>query len=93
MAKKKYHELFSGIICNEDQEKFRDAVMDDKNNFVLVDAVSGSGKTLIAVTCAKQLVANGHYNSCVFIVPTTSEQELGYRPGTTSDKISDYMVP
>lgn len=93
MGKQKYHELFSGIICNEGQEKFRDAVMDDKNNFILVDAVSGSGKTLISVTCAKQLVANGHYRSCVFIVPTTSEQELGYRPGTTSEKISDYMVP
>lgn len=93
MGKKKYHELFSGIICNEDQEKFRDAIMDDKNNFILVDAVSGSGKTLISVTCAKQLVANGHYQSCVFLVPTTSEQELGYRPGTTSEKISDYMVP
>lgn len=93
MSRQKYHELFSGIICNEDQEKFRDAVMDDKNNFILVDAVSGSGKTLIAVTCAKQLVANGHYRSCVFLVPTTSEQELGYRPGTTAEKISDYMVP
>lgn len=93
MARKKYHELFSGIICNEDQKKFRDAVMDDNNNFILVDAVSGSGKTLIAVTCAKQLVANGHYNSCVFIVPTTSEQELGFRPGSTPEKISDYMVP
>lgn len=93
MAKKKYHELFSGIVCNADQEKFRDAIMDDKNNFVLVDAVSGSGKTLIAVTCAKQLVSHGHYDSCVFIVPTTSEQELGYRPGDKSDKIADYMVP
>ena len=93
MARKKYHELFSGIICNEDQKKFRDAVMDDKNNFILVDAVSGSGKTLIAVTCAKQLVANGHYSSCVFIVPTTSEQELGYRPGFKAEKIADYMVP
>lgn len=93
MARKKYHELFSGIICNDDQKKFRDAVMDDNNNFILVDAVSGSGKTLIAVTCAKQLVANGHYNSCVFIVPTTSEQELGFRPGSTPEKISDYMVP
>lgn len=93
MAKKKYHELFSGIVCNADQAKLRDAVMDDSNNFVLVDAVSGSGKTLIAVTCAKQLVANGHYQSCAFIVPTNSEQELGYRPGTTAEKISDYMVP
>lgn len=93
MAKKKFHELFSGIVCNEDQAKFRDAVMDDRHNVILVDAVSGSGKTLVAVTCAKQLVANEHYLSCVFIVPTTSEQELGYRPGFKADKIADYMVP
>ena len=93
MAKKKYHELFSGIICNADQEKFKDAVMDDNYNFILVDAVSGSGKTLVSVTCAKQLVSHGHYDSCVFIVPTTSEQELGYRPGTNTEKISAYMVP
>lgn len=93
MGKKKYHELFNGIICNDYQEKFRDAVMDDNNNFILVDAVSGSGKTLIAVTCAKQLVANGYYRSCVFLVPTIEEQTLGYRPGTAAEKISDYMVP
>ena len=93
MARKKFHELFSGIICNDDQAKFRDAVMDDANNFVLVDAVSGSGKTLIAVTCAKQLVSHGHCRSCMYIVPTTSEQELGHRPGDKSEKISDYMTP
>lgn len=93
MTKKKYHELFSGIVCNEYQEKFRDAVMDDKNNVILVDAVSGSGKTLVAVTCAKQLVANGHYQSCVFIVATVEEQTLGFRPGTAAEKIADYMVP
>ena len=93
MSKKKYHELFSGIICNDDQEKFRDAIMDDNNNFILVDAVSGSGKTLIAITCAKQLVANGYFRSCVFAVPTVNEDELGYRPGTTSEKIADYLTP
>lgn len=93
MARQKYHELFSGIICNEDQKVFRDAIMDDNNEVILADAVSGSGKTLIAVTCAKQLVANSHCRSCVYVIPTTSEQELGYRPGSTSEKISDYMVP
>ena len=93
MAKKRYHELFSGVVCNEDQKKFRDAVMDDANNVILVDAVSGSGKTLIAVTCAKQLVANGHYQSAVFVVPTVEEQSLGFRPGTAAEKIADYIVP
>ena len=93
MAKQKYHELFHELICNKDQERFRDSVMDDSNNFILVDAVSGSGKTLIAVACAKQLVANGHCRSAVFIVPTPNEEDLGYRPGSTAEKLADYMVP
>ena len=93
MAKQKYHELFHELICDKAQERFRDSVMDDSNNFILVDAVSGSGKTLIAVACAKQLVANGHCRSAVFIVPTPNEEDLGYRPGSTAEKLADYMVP
>lgn len=95
MAKKKYHELFFGITCNEDQEKFRDAVFDDNNQVVIVDATAGSGKTLIAVACAKQLVSNNpdSYNGAIYIFPTVEESSLGYRPGNTAEKESDYLEP
>ena len=92
-SRQKYHELFNEIVCNDGQAAFRDAVMDDKHNVILVDAVSGSGKTLISVTCAKQLVSNEYYRNCVFVAPTPNEEDLGYRPGTTSEKLADYMVP
>ena len=45
MAKKKYHELFFNITCNEDQEKFKQAIMDDANQVVIADATAGAGKT------------------------------------------------
>lgn len=93
MSKKNYHELFCGITCNEDQEKFKQAILDDKNQVIIADATAGAGKTLIAVACAKQLVSYGGYDKLIYIFPTVEETSLGYRPGTTAEKEADYLEP
>lgn len=93
MSKKKYHELFCGITCNEDQEKFKEAILSDENQVIIADATAGAGKTLIAVACAKQLVSYGDYTGAVFVFPTVEESSLGYRPGNTSEKEADYLEP
>lgn len=93
MSKKNYHELFCGITCNEDQEKFKQAILSDENQVIIADATAGAGKTLIAVACAKQLVSYGDYDGAVFIFPVNQESELGYRPGDTQMKESDYLEP
>lgn len=54
MSKKKCHELFYGITCNADQEKFKQAILSDENQVVIAEATAGAGKTLIAVACAGQ---------------------------------------
>ena len=90
---KKYHELFCGIQCNEDQEKFKQAILDDNNQVIIADATAGSGKTLIAVACATQLVSYGDYDGAIYIFPTVEETSLGYRPGSTSEKEADYLEP
>ena len=93
MGKKNYHELFCGITCNEDQEKFKQAILDDKNQVIIADATAGAGKTLIAVACAKQLVSYGGYDGAVYVFPVNQEGELGFRPGDTRSKESDYLEP
>ena len=93
MGKKKCHELFYDITCNEDQEKFKQAILDDDNQVIVVDATAGAGKTLIAVACAAQMVAHGEYKKLVYVFPTNQENELGYRPGDTQTKESDYLEP
>lgn len=94
MAKKKHDDIFYGLILNEDQEKFRDAIMNDEYNFVLADATAGSGKTLLAVACANLLINREHkYDSAIFLFPTVEESSLGYRPGSTAEKESDYLTP
>jgi predicted ribonuclease YlaK len=90
---KNSHELFFGITCNEDQEKYKEAILDDNNQVIIVDATAGSGKTLIAVACAKQLVSYADYDGAIFVFPVNQESELGYRPGDTQMKESDYLEP
>lgn len=93
MAKKKSDDIFYGFILNEEQEKFKDAIMSDEHNVVIADATAGSGKTLLAVACAKILCKTGKYDKAVYIFPTVEESSLGYRPGNTSEKEADYLEP
>ena len=93
MAKKKTDDIFYGFILNEEQEKFRDAIMGDECNVIMADATAGSGKTLISVACANILCKSGRYDSAVYVFPTVEEASLGYRPGNTSEKEADYLGP
>lgn len=93
MAKKKTDEVFYGFELNEQQEKFREAIMSDDYNVIIADATAGSGKTLIAVACANILCKSGRYDSAVFVFPTVEEASLGYRPGNTTEKEADYLGP
>ena len=93
MGKKKNNDIFYGFNLNEDQEKFRDAIMSDKYNVILADATAGSGKTLLAVACANILSHTDKYDSTVYVFPTVEESSLGYRPGNTAEKEADYLTP
>lgn len=93
MAKKKTDDIFYGFVLNDEQEKFREAIMSDECNVIMADATAGSGKTLISVACANILVKSGKYDSAVYVFPTVEEASLGYRPGNTSEKEADYLGP
>lgn len=55
---------------------------------VFVAARSGSGKTTLATACAKILGKD-----LVYIFSPVEEKTLGYRPGSTKEKESDYIIP
>ena len=94
MAKKNNNDIFYGFVLNEYQQKFVDAIMSEEHNFILADATAGSGKTLLAVACANLLInRDKRYNSAEFIFPVIEEGTLGYRPGDTKSKESDYLEP
>ena len=94
MAKKNNSDIFYGFVLNEHQQKFVDAIMSEEYNFILADATAGSGKTLLAVACANLLInRDNRYKSAEFIFPVIEEGTLGYRPGDTKSKESDYLEP
>ena len=94
MAKKNNNDIFYGFVLNEYQQKFVDAIISEEYNFILADATAGSGKTLLAVACANLLInRDNRYKSAEFIFPVIEEGTLGYRPGDTKSKESDYLEP
>lgn len=86
-------DMFFGLTLNEGQQVFRDAIMSEDKQVVIANAVAGSGKTLIAVACARMLQAYHGYDGVVYVFSANQEQALGYRPGTTEEKIGDYLQP
>ena len=93
MGKKKSEDMFFGIMCNDGQQVLKEAIMNPDNQVIAVNAVAGSGKTLIATACARLLCAHEDYDGTVYIFPTVEESSLGFRPGTTAEKESDYLDP
>ena len=93
MGKKKSDDIFYGLILNEDQEKFKEAIMSGENQVIMVNAVAGAGKTLLAVACARLLCEHNGFDGALYVFPTVSEGILGFRPGDTQMKELDYLEP
>lgn len=84
---------FYGMVLDEDQKKFAEAIWNPDNLIVFCDSKSGSGKTTIAVGVANMLVQYGLYDSVVYIAAPVQEEKLGYMPGDLQSKVSLYFDP
>ena len=92
-----YAELFYGLNLTEEQRAYADAIFDKQ--LVFVNARSGSGKTTIAVGCAKILheeakrKGNPNGRPLVYIFSPVEEKKMGYRPGNQQEKELEYLQP
>lgn len=86
-------DMFFGLTLNDGQKAMKDAIMSPNNQVVMANAVAGSGKTMLAVACARMLQAYHGYDGVVYVFPTVEENTLGYRPGDTATKEADYVAP
>jgi len=86
MGLPKSAELFFNIKLTKEQRNFADAIFD--KTVVFVNARSGSGKTTVAVGCAKVMGKPLHY-----IFPTVEEGALGYSKGSIQEKEAKYTTP
>ncbi len=86
-------DMFFGLELNKEQAVFRDEIMGDQKQVIIANATAGSGKTLLAIACAKLLCSFHGFDGAVYVFPTVEEGALGYRPGTTAEKEQDYTGP
>ncbi len=70
----------------EEQREYVDSIFD--NQLTIVNARSGTGKTTLAVACAKLLDKD-----LVYIFAPVEEGRMGFRPGTQAEKEREYLQP
>jgi len=84
---------FYGLILDEDQRKFRDAIWNPEKLIIFADCKAGTGKTTIATATADLLVKYGLYEGIVFIAAPVQEQKMGFLPGDLTEKSLPYFEP
>jgi len=80
--------MFFGFAdkLTEEQKEYVNSIID--NQFTIVNAPSGTGKTTLAVACSKLLSMELFY-----IFSPVSERKLGFSPGSIEEKESKYIIP
>lgn len=84
---------FYGLVLDEDQMNFANAILNPDNLIVFCDSKAGTGKTTIATGVANLLVQHGEYDGIVYIAAPVQEEKLGYMPGDLQSKVSLYFDP
>lgn len=84
---------FYGLILDDEQKDFRDAIWSKDKDIIFCNAKAGTGKSTISVGVACLLYAYGFYDGITYIVSPTQEGRQGYIPGGMEDKSAPYMEP
>lgn len=84
---------FYGLTLDDEQLEFANSIWSPDIDIVFCNAKAGCGKTVVALGVANLLVKYGLFDNIVWLINPTQEQAIGYRPGTTEQKILPYMAP
>lgn len=86
---------FYDLILDEEQQKFRDAILDLRKIVVFCNASAGTGKTTIAMGAANMLVHDKRnpIDGILYIVSPYGEGKQGYLPGSITEKSEVYYEP
>ncbi len=85
-----------GIFARNKEQLFAlDLLLDDSINLVTLDGIAGTGKTLMAIACGLQRVADDRtFRRLVVSRPIFPlGRDLGYLPGDVGEKLNPWMKP
>ncbi|EDM23508.1 PhoH family protein [Caminibacter mediatlanticus] len=82
---------------NLGQKIFLSLALNPKNTIIVVNAIAGTGKTLLALSASLQLQKQYGYSKITYIRKTiisgNNLDEVGFLPGSLNEKLYGYLLP
>lgn len=79
------------LQLNEEQKQAKALIVD--NPIVVLKGMAGSGKTLVAVQAALDMLFNKEVEKIIITRPTVSKEEIGFLPGDLREKMDPWLAP
>lgn len=79
------------LQLNEEQKHAKSLIID--NPIVVLKGMAGSGKTLVAVQAALDMLFNKEVDQIIITRPTVSKEEIGFLPGDLREKMDPWLAP
>jgi phosphate starvation-inducible PhoH-like protein len=79
------------LQLNEEQKQAKALIVE--NPVVVLKGMAGSGKTLVAVQAALDMLFSKEVEKIVITRPTVSKEELGFLPGDLKEKMDPWLAP
>jgi phosphate starvation-inducible PhoH-like protein len=79
------------ISLNEEQKEAKSLIL--ANPVTALRGAAGSGKTLLAVQVALDLLFTREIEKIVITRPTVAKEDIGFLPGTMKEKLDPWLAP
>ena len=79
------------LSLNQEQKEAKQIIYD--NPVSVLRGMAGSGKTLLAVQIALDLLFNREIEKIVITRPTVSKEDIGFLPGSMKEKLDPWLAP
>jgi phosphate starvation-inducible PhoH-like protein len=79
------------LTLNEEQKEAKKIILENPVN--VLKGMAGSGKTLLAVQIALDLLFTREIEKVVITRPTVSKEDIGWLPGDLKEKMDPWLAP
>ena len=79
------------ISLNEEQKLAKEIIL--SNPVTVLRGMAGSGKTLVAVQTALDLLLTGEVEKIIITRPTVAKEDIGFLPGDIREKMDPWLAP
>ena len=79
------------ITLNDEQKEAKQIILD--NPVTVLKGMAGSGKTLVAVQTALDLLFTKEVEKIIITRPTVAKEDIGFLPGDIKEKMDPWLAP